>query len=247
LLQPIAGESRVNGNGELLIEYSELTIGGDYFVRIAADRPESDFGTGNYDLNIAFSDMNRDIDILGAGRVSRIQPTQVHSLYVARSQLFHLGLQFVDQSAHPNATIWMSIYDEDGIVMYRVATRPGELRTAKSVILRPGSYSIRVHLTVPPPEISNATDNMPRFTRAWNYRIFGIGLSEPTGPEVIDPSEDPFSPCDKASSDFCYPNDRLSPNPFIFVDADEVQLPGPVADPVWQNVNTWYWQVDWLG
>ncbi len=246
-LQPITGETKVNGNGELLIEYSDLAIGADYFVSIAADRPDGEFGTGNYDLNIAYSGENRILDILGLGRVSPTHPTQVHSLYVARSQLFHFGLQYVDATVNPNATIWMSIYDEDGIVKYRVATRPGEVRTAKSVILRPGSYSIRVHLTNPPPAFSGAAANLPRFSRAWNYRVFGIGLSEPTGPEVIDPSEDPFSPCDKASSDFCYPNNRLSPNPFIFVVEDEVALPGPVTDPVWQNVNNWYWQVDWLG
>ena len=116
----------------------------------------------------------------------------------------------------------MSIIDEHGELKYRVVSRPDEPRTARSVMLRPGSYEIRVNVRVPLPlQRRRRIQSLPTFS----YQIFGIGISDPTGPEVIDPLEDPFSPCDKNSNDFCYPNDRHSPDPFIFVEEDEIDLP----------------------
>ena len=138
----------------------------------------------------------------------------------------------------------MTIYDEDGEPKYRVATRPTETRTSQSVMLRPGSYSIRVKVTVPAPL---SRRNVIRFIPQVNYRIDGIGISDPTGPEVIDPGDDPFAPCDPMSSNFCYPNGNQSPDPYVFVDDDEITLPNPPRDPTWQDANNWYWSTDWLG
>jgi len=137
----------------------------------------------------------------------------------------------------------MTVYDEDGNAKYRVATRPNETRTSQSVILRPGSYSIRVHLTLP-----TSVDRRPSLLAVplLNYRIDGAGISDPIGPEIIDPLEDPFSPCDKSSSQFCYPNDRFSTDPFIVVEEDEVILPGTTQNPNWMDANSWYWETDWL-
>ena len=112
-------------------------------------------------------------------------------------------------------------------------------------MLRPGSYSIRLNGTVPlPVQRRRRLRVMPRIT----YNIVGLGVSDPTGPEVIDPSEDPFKPCDPQSTDFCYPNDRHSPDPFIMVDTDELTLPpDQPGDPIWQDANNWYWDPNWLG
>ena len=139
----------------------------------------------------------------------------------------------------------MSIYSDDGTIRYRVATRPNETRTSKSVLLRPGSYEIRVNITVPQPLQRR---QRIRFTPNVSYTITGVGISDPTGPEVIDPSDDPFAPCHKNNSDFCYPGNRVSPDPFIVVDPDEITLPPSTPpDPAWQNINSWYWDPNWLG
>ena len=245
-LNPIAGNVLVNGNGELLVEFDGLISGDEYFVSVVADRPGSAFGygTGNYDLNLAFRESTVTYETLGMGRLSHHNRTETHTLYVARSQLFHFALTGLNESYVPNATIWMTIYDENGDAKYRVATRPNETRTSQSVLIRPGSYSIKVHVNVPAPLNRR---NRIRSVPILDYRIDGLGISEPTGPQVIDPSDDPFSPCDKTSSNFCYPNDRHSPDPFIVVNEDEVVLPGPPTNPNWMDSNRWYWTSNWLG
>jgi hypothetical protein len=243
-LQPIAGEIKVNGNGELLVEFQGIVPEADYFVAVAADRPGHRFDTGNYDLNVAFRGASLGIDVLGTGQLNNQNRSQEHTLYVARTQLFHFALTAINQATVPNSTIWMTVYDELGEAMYRVATRPTETRTAQSVLLRPGSYSIRVNVTVPAPiSRRNVILAIPQI----DYRIDGIGISDPTGPEVIDPADDPFAPCDPMSSDFCYPNGHHSPNPYVFIDEDEITLPNPIPGPVWQDANNWYWSTNWLG
>lgn len=243
-LQPLNGVVKVNGNGELLVDFVGIVPGETLFVAVSADQPGASFSTGNYDLNVAFSGGVRDLPELAIGRLDHENSEARHSLYVARTQLFHFALEGVNTTAVPAATIWMSIFDEDGELKYRVATKPNELRTSRSVMLRPGSYSVLVSVNVPVP--------LRRRERVWwipivNYRVLGIGISDPTGPETIDPSEDPFAPCDKNTSEFCYPNDRHSVSPFIFVIPNEVTPTETVSNPGWTNSNNWYWQDDWLG
>jgi hypothetical protein len=251
LLMPISGRTIVNGNGELLVEYEGMQVGQPYFIAVSADQPGGPYGIGNYDLNVAFANGLRPLDVLIDAAIYRPRLSRGHTLYVARTQLFHFGLKGFAQDIHPEAVLWMSIYDDVGELKYRVVTRQDELRTAKSVMLRPGSYSVRVNVSIPN---SFAAEVQISRNRKWRqvpsnfkYQIIGVGISEPTGPELIDPSEDPFAPCDETNNDFCYPNDRHSPEPFIFVEADEVQLPGSIPNPIHQDPNDWYWSSNWLG
>lgn len=241
----LAGFTKVNGNGELLIEFPNLVPGDLYFLSVSADVPTGTFGTGNYDLNVAFAAEERILDSLLVGNVNRQLRNREHTLYVARTQLFHFLFSGTNSFYDVNSTIWMSIYDEDGNLRFRVATRPNESRSARSIILTPGNYSVAIDFT-------SRFDNFltMRFngrSQQITYLIEGIGVSEPTGPEVIDPADDPFAPCDKSSSDFCYPNNNFSPDPFIFVDDDEVDITPNDPPPTWVDANQWYWAVDWLG
>ncbi len=241
----LAGITKVNGNGELLIEFPNVVPSDLYFLSVAADVPSGDFGTGNYDLNVAFAAEERILDSLLEGIVNRQRRHREHTLYVARTQLFHFLFSGTNNYYDANATIWMSIYDEHGDLRFRVATKPNESRSARSVILTPGSYSVAVDFTS---RFGNfLTQRVRGRSPQVAYLIEGVGVSEPTGPEVIDPADDPFGPCDKAGSDFCYPNDRFSPDPFIFVDNDEVDVVPNDPPPTWVDSNDWYWVVDWLG
>lgn len=142
-----------------------------------------------------------------------------------------------------DTTIWMSIFDEDGNAVHRIASRLGDIRSSRSVILRPGSYAVRVNATRP--------KETPTYQRRDFYRIQyiveGDGISEPTGPEIIDAADDPFAPCDKISNDFCYPNDVMSSDPFIIANDDDFKPNKPIQIPDWVNANLWYWLPDWLG
>ena len=239
----VAGEILVNGNGELLIQYDGLTPGASYFVEVIADDPVI-FAVGNYQLDLKFCRPSIAVDILAMGELTGSKRVSVHSLYVARSQLFHWCLSPESKGNMPpeleRATVWMSIINQEGQVVHRIATRPNEKRSARSVVLRPGSYSIRVTISFPR-SVSRRLD----FSIA--YSIFGEALSDPTGPEIIDASNDPFAPCDKLSNEFCYPNGQMSEEPFIIVDNDGFVPDNLPQDPPWTVDNIWYWEANWLG
>ena len=239
------GQVFVNGNGELLIRYNGIKPSADYVVRIAANDPDV-FATGNYQMDVFFCSPDVATRNLANGILRLPNRFSKHSLYVARSQLFHFSLNSETQeSSKPpsNSTIWMSILTEDGQLVYRVAAKLNEIRTSRSVILRPGSYAIRVNLTYP----STIEPRQPSQKLNVEYSIRGAGVSEPTGPEIIDAADDPFAPCDKLSNEFCYPNDVMSLDPFIVVGDDGFEPMDPASPPAWEDANIWYWIADWLG
>jgi hypothetical protein len=241
---PLDAKTYVNGNGELLLGYSGIEPDQDYFVAVSADRTGV-FDTGSYQLDLIFASPRIRTGLFGQGKLTSVNRVGVHSLYVARSQMFHMALSSRLLSSadktHENATLWMTIIDETGVVVHRVATRPEETRSSQSVVLRPGSYAVRVNVTFP------TESGVRPAASTFSYRIDGRGISDPTGPEIIDASNDPFAPCDKLSNDFCYPNGHRSSDPFIFVDMEEVTPTNPPPDPGWMDVNQWYWVDDWLG
>ena len=234
----VASRVVVNGNGELAIQAVGLAVGNTYYVRVSADRTGDPFATGNYLLDVDFARPEFIPNTLATGNISRFANRRVHTMYIAKTQLFHFGLQAGSSLGSPDATIWMSIYDDQGQIVYRVATRPGERRTSKSIVLRPGSYTIRVNYTTP-----------VRERNRWvSYQIDGLGVSDPIGPELVDPAQNPFQPCENDPTNWCYPNDRHSSDPFIIVDGNELPPPvNPPTDPGWMDSNEWYWLPNWPG
>ena len=229
----------VNGNGEFVVQSDQMESGEKYYVRVVANSPGNGFDTGNYDLQISFGQELLGMQDFGSGTLDDSNNTGHHTLYVAETQLFHFALAAADAVAatSPQAAIWMTIFDEDSNVVYRVATQPGETRTAKSVVLRPGSYSVQVFLALTP---GSQPAGQP-----FSYSIQGNSVSEPTGPEIVDPSQMPFPPCNPNGPNFCYPNNNPSPNPFIFVNGEFVSTTG-TTNPPYLDPNVWYWFNQWL-
>lgn len=232
---PVTTRNLVNGNGEQTIQATGLVEDNTYYVRVSADRRSDEFSMGNYLLDVDFNRPEFIPNTLASGNVSRFSNRRIHTMYVAQTQIFHFGLTSGTGRINPNATLYMSVYDELGSLVYRVATRPGERRTSQSVVLKPGSYQIRVTL-------SNST-----FGRnTWiSYSVDGLGISDPTGPELVDPSENPFDRCPNDPTQWCYPNDRHSSDPFIIVDGQETTPTTPPTDPDWMDSNQWYWTAGW--
>ncbi len=233
----------VNGNGQLVVQIDGIVAQSNYYVRVAAENPGDLYSVGNYRIDVAFNRLPTQMESLGAGKLSLTSNSALHTLYVARTQMFHFAIA-ADNLANPpaNTAVWVTIVDRQGSVVYRTVTKPGESRTAQSVVLRPGSYRIQVKFVLPPSVRSLSGG----FAGVVQYDFSGIGISDPTGPEIVDPAEDPFPPCNKGSEEFCYPNNHSSSRPFIVVDGNKpftVNLP---HDPGWFNPNQFYWVDNWL-
>ena len=134
-------------------------------------------------------------------------------------------------ASHHN--LWSTIFDERGQVVYRGVTVAGETRTRQSLILRPGSYLIKTELVWNP---------LATVHFRVGFELEGTDVNDPTGPELIDVTNLPFQPCIDNPSEYCYPGDNHSPDPYLVVQGRLVPVPNePTATPPLSDINSWYW------
>jgi len=228
----------VNGNGEYVIQADGIQADQRYYLRVAANQSGNLFRTGSYHLDLGFNRPAINTAPIATGILNGDSDLNKHSLFVAETQMFHLGLAATAGPANQlsQAIVWSTIYDEQGNVVYRNATRGGELRTAQSVILRPGSYEIQVSLAQP--------DGEGNYN--FRYRLTGRDVSDPQGPELIDPTTLPFPKCKPGSEEFCYPKNNFSIEPVLVLNGGLETPPPDTSPPPHMDLNQWYWTQNWL-
>ncbi|MEZ6107411.1 MAG: hypothetical protein R3B96_15145 [Pirellulaceae bacterium] len=227
----LAHRTVANGNGFLVVQLDAVETG-SYAVLVAGNsQAVTPFDTGNYSLEVRCDLPGVHLATLGQGEVASGE-TQFHTLRVARSQMFHFGLLADTAGEGNDAVIFATLFDETGKAVYFVATRPGEFRSAQSIMLSPGSYVLRVTVavgasSVPSPGIA--------------YRFEGLPDSENEGPTLLDPTLSPFPQCDPTRDAFCYPEGSYE-SPYIWVDGISPDLLPP-EEPLntWDNVDQFYW------
>lgn len=235
-LNAVAAELLVNGNGEYVLQVPAIQGNADYFVEVVAWNPAGTHATGNYRLDVGF---RRDAivrETFAKGSFAGSEREKFHSLYIAQNQLFHIALD-ASPTTNVSVVLWTTIYNEDGDVVYRVATVPGRLNSTRSVILAAGSYLVQVTAA------TDSTDPLPTI----DYELLGLGISGPIGPRVVDANGTPIYTCPDGSGKFCYPGGLVTTKPFIFVDGGLVPLPaGSTTKPPVVSIEWWYWYPNWL-
>lgn len=236
----LTAKTLVNGNGQLTLQVPGVQPNQDYFVRLTADYPGDRFDTGNYQFWARFDQPAVSVERLAQGRLSTADLNgrqQYHALYVAETQMFHLSLTASTEHTRTEAQVWVTIYDKLGKPVFRNLTVPGQTRTAKSVVLRPGSYTVFVSLAASPigPD------------KQLNYTIDGVGITDPVGPEIIDPSKKPFQKAGPNDPNYVYPGNLHSPRTFVVVPGNPgVTPPSSIQAPPQVDANAWYWYRNWL-
>lgn len=218
-----------NGNGLQVIQLDQAPSGG-YAVSVSrSPSAAAPFQTGNYTLEIR---SDRDAVVLTSyGLGEAVEGTsEHHTLRIARAQMFHFALEGFSDTANQNAVLYASLYNEDGVRVYRVATRANEFRSSQSVLLTPGNYVLRVEVVTP----SGSSQRIA-------YQFWGSPDADNEGPTILDPTLSPFPSCDPNRDVYCYPEGRFS-DPFIWVDGVAPDLNPPSAPkPPWDNVDQLYW------
>ncbi|MEZ6097321.1 MAG: matrixin family metalloprotease, partial [Pirellulaceae bacterium] len=227
----------VNSNGQLTLQVPSISVGDEYIVKVSNTGEEEAYSTGNYRMTVDFSDTSTSFNRFASGNLTSNGQVVESSLFVAESQMLHINLVSQRNVTVPNAVIWMTIYDEEGNPVFRSATRPGETRSANSVMFSPGSYSVRTEIALP--------DGVS-LSSPLNFLVRGRTLTDSQGPKLLDPTQSPFDKCDANSPDYCYPNDTHSPDPYVFVAAPVPAPPPPPPVTPWVDINNWYWYTDWL-
>ena len=223
----VATEVAINGNGEFAIQLANFQQSTEYLIAVESDSLLA-FRDGNYELVISHSSEPLAFRELAVGQFDSTQK-KYHSLHVARAQMFQFGLEASASTGSGNAGVWASIYDQNGNVVYQVTARSGERRTSNTVMLLPGSYTI---------EIEKAAGSV--FSNL-GYRLIGIDVGDPQGPEFTDPSDSPFDQDD--DGDFVFPDDVVVKENFVVVDGISSNQGNPPNDNPPTNLFNWYWGV----
>lgn len=235
-LNRLVGEVLVNGNGEYVLQVAGIEAHSDYFVEVKAWNPAGPNATGNYRLDVGFRRTAIVRETFADGSFVGLQREQFHSLYVGQNQLFHFALQA--SQAATEVMLWATIYNDQGRVVYRVATTPGQLHSKRSVILSSGSYLV---------QITAATESSDTRLPPINYSLLGLGISGPVGPRVVDANGTPIYSCPDGSGRFCYPGGLVTTRPYVFVDGRLISLPGgSTSQPPLVSIEWWYWYQSWL-
>lgn len=195
----------LNGNGTYTVQAWDLSEEADYYLQVL---PQT--GTpqvGNYTLLVDLGKVTASLRDFAGGTLDEVDPIDEYAFYVAQSQLFQFVLSAGTPGLAQDAQVRMEIFDGDGRLVFSLVGRAGETVSDSSVFLTPGEY--RARFTVestgggPPPVLP--------------YRLRGINLTDPIGPAIEDPLLDPMYVCEEDPSQFCYPGDIISVDPFLWV------------------------------
>jgi hypothetical protein len=235
---PLPVKVLANGGGQLILQLTGVERDRNHFIKIAAADPAGPFAIGNYRLSIVFGDRAAERTEFAAGMLEPTTSQRAHLLYVSDTQLMHVAFD-VDATASGDDTSMLvaTLRDQTGATLLRLASSPGQVRTAQALLLPPGEYTWHV--------AALRGDGPPQ--SAIGYRLFGASLSDPTGPALVDPTGDPTYECPENPDLFCYPDGTTSPNPYLWSEflGDLPPLPDMTPSEVLSTLAgdwwSWYW------
>lgn len=183
---PVPATILVNENGSYTIQLPNTVSNTDYYVAVRAAEP-SGSNTGNYYLGIEFGSRAINPQTFASGTLTAAVPQTIQTLQVNESQLFHFTLSGSTGGAATDAAVRITIYDKNGNVLFTQVVLAGETRSV-TLFLAPGTYVFRFAAA------THSGASLPAFT----YLLNGLSLSDPIGPQPIDPSTTPPPPSDPA-------------------------------------------------
>jgi hypothetical protein len=173
----------VNENGSYVVQVANALPNVDYYVAVRAERPTGAHNVGNYFLGVDFSSKQVSLQTFTSGTLSQTSRDDFRTLQVNQSQLFHLVLAVNSGDVSAASAVKMTIYDHAGNVVATLTARNGEAQST-TVFLAPGTYTVRF--------AGGTTDGSPLPTT--DYVLRGLNLSDPIGPQAVDPTLAPAPP-----------------------------------------------------
>jgi hypothetical protein len=200
-----------NGAGAYVVEVAGIETGRQYVLEVASAGALPSYQSGNYKLTATFTFAADAATLFAAGELSTAAPATRHALYVGQSQLFSLLLS--TQSATDTGMAWVVIYDQQQRPVYSLTAPVGMDRSATSVLLDPGEYSVEFGASADAVGDGNVT-----------YALSGAAVSHPMGPPLIDTTTTPIYACTGTPGSYCYPGSVPTTQAFI-VGSSQVTSP----------------------
>lgn len=199
-----------NGAGDYIVQVDGIVEEQNYLVKVDAANPGQLFDVGNYSLTVTFATDLVPFDSVGLSPLPSVGngiAQNVHTLYVAKPQLFHFVMEAENVVVTSPTALLATIFDDQGNAVYQLSTRPGETRSREAVLLSSGTYTVRVVLVTlngdPAPEI--------------HYNFRWTAISDPFVGDPNDPTANPFA-CNEPGMEgyFCYPGEIITTDPTLW-------------------------------
>jgi hypothetical protein len=190
------------------VQVADARARSNYYIVVEPD-PSQLAGSGNYALNIEFTQRAAPLRTFASGVLSGPSQERLGNLFVAETQLFHLLLA-AESPLGSGSAIQMTISDATDATVYSLIARAGDIVSGPSILLSPGAYTVRLMSVSTSPIDLDATPSPMRFL------LLGADLDEPIGPTIDDPTQTPVYTCPAVPRQFCYPTGAVSPAPFLW-------------------------------
>jgi hypothetical protein len=196
----VAASVLANANGVIIVQLANAAPNATYFIKVSAAQRPNKANSGAYVLDVTFGGMAAPANqTYAANNLTSAAPQDVRSLTVSRNQLFSFVLSADAGGSTQAAEVQMQIVDANGNVVYSQIAYAGQQATTGNVYLQSGSYIVRF-IAVP-----KTPGQLPPLT----YTLAGLVLSDPQGPQAVDPSSDsstapPPSDSSTSSTDTTY-------------------------------------------
>ena len=177
----------VNGNGTFTVEVSGLQGNKNFFLKVSSPTG----AVGNYSLGVKFTTAAAEQSTFVDAPIASATSSIDGKLYIARTQLFSFGLEGIGGSG----PITMTITNAQGVVVYQLVGKAGDVVSGAATILTPGEYRFSF-----------------RSASATRVRLTGAALDSPIGP-VVHPSVPPPL---YGGPPYTYPNKTVSGIPYLW-------------------------------
>ncbi len=163
--------------GETAVQLPNAVGNRDYFIAVRHGR-NSTVPAGNYSLGLDFGGALVPLETYASGELTAAAPALLNTLTVETGRILHLALK-LEATASPAAARF-SIFDAQNRTVDTRLAATGDAASA-NVFLPPGTYTLLIG--------GGATDGgaMP----AIRYSVVGLTLSDPIGPQAVEPGTVP--------------------------------------------------------
>lgn len=225
-----------NGLGVYTVQSTAMLPGKRYTLRVGAAVAQGPFSSGNYAMQVRFGTVAAELTPFVSGTLSASQSSAVHQLDVSQMQLFQFAMQSTGASTIGQVAIQMAVFNQQGDLIYQLVGPAGEMRSATSTLLIPGTYFVRM----------SAVSQYDLPIPAIGFQLMGTGLSDPIGPIPGDPTGSPST------------GSNGSPGPtFTWQNGTSIAVPstvGTTATNPWSALPAgtvvlfpWYWSYGLAG
>ncbi len=203
--QQVNADVLVNENGTYTVQVANAVPGAAYYVKVDAAGAAAGHTTGNYFLAIQFGPNAQNLQALGSGTLGATVPETSGTLAVGTTMLFHFVLSANASNAPSGTGVRLTILDSNGQVVGSLLAGVAQ-PVSLTMLLSAGTYRF-IYDAVGP-----SGQPLPSVT----YTLAGVGVSDPIGPQPVDPTMDPQSttaPSDGTTSDSSTSTDTTKPPP----------------------------------